>query len=103
MQLNPELAYSPFLVYWLRAPTMRRHVADRMTGTNPNIQKINQVAVLNFPFPTGISVPQQLSIVAYLDDVQARTNTLKRLQAETAAELDALLLSVLDSAFKGKL
>jgi hypothetical protein len=30
-------------------------------------------------------------------------NSLKRLQAETAAELDALLPSVLDQAFKSKL
>ncbi len=103
MQLDPELAYGPFFVYWLRAPTMRRHVADRMTGTNPNIQKINQGAVLNFPFPTGLSVSQQRSIVAYLDDVQARTNALKRMQAETAAELNALLPSILDRAFKGQL
>lgn len=31
------------------------------------------------------------------------THTLNRLQAETAAELDALLPSILDKAFKGEL
>jgi hypothetical protein len=30
-------------------------------------------------------------------------NAMKRLQAETAAELDALLPSILDKAFKGEL
>jgi type I restriction enzyme S subunit len=46
---------------------------------------------------------EQHSIVTYLDSLQAKVNTLKALQAETAAELDALLPSVLDKAFKGEL
>jgi len=33
----------------------------------------------------------------------AKANVLKRLQPETAAELDALLPSILDKAFKGEL
>jgi len=33
----------------------------------------------------------------------AEVDALKRLQAETAAELDALLPAVLDRAFKGRL
>ncbi len=53
-----------------------------------------------------IAVPpleEQWRIVAYLDDLHARVDALKRLQAETAAELDALLPSILDRAFKGEL
>jgi type I restriction enzyme S subunit len=46
---------------------------------------------------------EQRRIVAYLDDLQARVNDLKRLQAETEAELNALLPSILDKAFKGEL
>jgi type I restriction enzyme S subunit len=42
-------------------------------------------------------------IVAYLDKLQAKVEALKRLQAETATELDALLPSILDKAFKGEL
>jgi type I restriction enzyme S subunit len=45
----------------------------------------------------------QCRIVAELDTLQAEVDALKRLQAETAAELDALLPSILDRAFKGKL
>ena len=33
----------------------------------------------------------------------AKVDVLKRMQAETAAELDALLPSILDKAFKGEL
>ena len=37
------------------------------------------------------------------DHAKVRRGTLKRLQAETAAELDALLPSILDKAFRGEL
>lgn len=39
----------------------------------------------------------------WFNDLYARIDTLKRLQAETAAELDALLPAVLDRAFRGEL
>jgi len=42
-------------------------------------------------------------IAAYLDSVQARLASLRELQSETQEELDALLSSVLDRAFKGEL
>jgi type I restriction enzyme S subunit len=46
---------------------------------------------------------EQRRIVAELDALQAGVDALKRLQAETSAELDALLPSILDKAFKGEL
>jgi len=48
-------------------------------------------------------LPEQRRIVAYLDDLLAKVDQLKTLQAETAAELDALLPSILDRAFCGEL
>lgn len=42
-------------------------------------------------------------MVAQLDALQAQVDGLKRLQSETAAELDALLPSMLNRAFKGEL
>ena len=42
-------------------------------------------------------------VVPKLDALQAEVDALKRLQAETAAELDALLPAILDKAFKGEL
>jgi type I restriction enzyme S subunit len=38
-----------------------------------------------------------------LDALQAQVEALRKLQVETAAELDALLPSILDKAFKGNL
>jgi type I restriction enzyme S subunit len=48
-------------------------------------------------------LPEQRRIVAYLDDLQQKTDSLKALQAETSAELDALMPSILDKAFRGEL
>ena len=64
--------------------------------------KLNQkyARTIQFPLPP---LPEQRRIVAELDALQAEVDALKRLQAETATELDALLPAVLDKAFKGEL
>jgi len=46
---------------------------------------------------------EQQRIAAYLDGLQSKVDALKELQFETAAELDALMPSILDRAFKGDL
>jgi hypothetical protein len=54
--------------------------------------------------PGSVAPPtEQRRIVADLDALQAEVDALKRLQAETAAELDVLLPAILDRVFKGKL
>jgi len=46
-------------------------------------------------------IEEQRRIVAYLDGLQAQMDALKKLQAQTAALLSALLPAILDRAFKG--
>jgi type I restriction enzyme S subunit len=103
MRFKESLVDPFFFVYWLRSPFMRKYVASHMTGTNPNIQKINQQTIINFPFPMSVSLSEQYSTVAELDALQYEVDHLKRLQAEANAELDALLPAVLNRAFTGKL
>jgi type I restriction enzyme, S subunit len=50
-----------------------------------------------------IPLDEQRHIVAYLDGLQAKLKALRELQSQTQVELDALLPSVLDRAFKGEL
>jgi type I restriction enzyme, S subunit len=47
------------------------------------------------------SIAEQHRIVAYLDNIQAKVDNLKRLQSETSAELSAMLPSILDKAYRG--
>lgn len=101
--INEERADKRFVHCWLRSVPVREYVSRVAKGTSPTMKKISQGTVMNIPFPSGLSLPEQRRIVAYLDDLQAKVDALKRLQAETAAELNALLPSVLDKAFKGEL
>lgn len=64
--------------------------------------KLNQKNAMKISFPLP-PLPEQRRIVAYLDDLQAKVDSLKASQAQSAAELDALLPSILDKAFKGEL
>lgn len=61
---------------------------------------LTNIRMLSLPFP---SLAEQRRVVAELDALQAEVDALKRLQFETAAELDALLPAILDKAFKGEL
>ena len=72
-------------------------MGERHSQGNLNLKLLRNVEL---PLP---QIPEQRRIVAELDALQAEVDALKRLQAETAAELDALLPAILDRAFKGEL
>jgi restriction endonuclease S subunit len=63
---------------------------------------LNQGHVLGIPLPFP-QLPDQKHIVAYLDDLIPKIDVLEKFQAQAAAELEALLPSILDKAFKGEL
>jgi type I restriction enzyme, S subunit len=79
-----------------------RTVIEEKAKTTSGIWKINQGHILS----TSIPVPplaEQHQIVAELAALQSEADALKRLQDETAADLDALLPAVLHLAFRGEL
>ncbi len=89
-----------FFMYSLIAPTFTVY-ANELSGRT-RMPKLNQ----NQLFAFRLSYPplsEQQHIVAYLDELQSNVDSLKRNQAEISAELDALLPSILDKAFKGEL
>jgi type I restriction enzyme S subunit len=90
---------------WLHAlvryKAFRDDAASHFKGTAGQ-QRVPQ----NFLEEKIIPVPplsEQRRIVAELDTLQEQVNKLKRMQSETAVELDALMPSILDKAFKGEL
>jgi len=90
-----------YLFFFLRSPFFRDRLFPSATGTANQANIGNgDIERINFSPPP---LPEQRRIVAELDALQAEVDALKRLQAETAAELDALLPAVLDRAFKGEL
>jgi type I restriction enzyme S subunit len=101
LRLDQKRAEPRLVAAYINSPIGRSYMfAERkqMTGqANVNATKLKALPI-HLP-----GLTEQRRIVAYLDDLQAKVNALKKLQAETAAELDALLPSILDKAFKGEL
>jgi type I restriction enzyme S subunit len=95
---SPETFEARYVQYWLRS----LYVDLRETsqgGAQPNWSG-GMIKSLEIVFPP---LQEQRRIVAYLDDLQGKTDKLKSLQTETSAELNALLPAILDRAFKGEL
>jgi type I restriction enzyme S subunit len=101
--VNQAIAETRFVWLWLQTNMTRDFISRNAKGTSPTMKKISQGTVMAIPFPSMTPLAEQRRIVTYLDGLQARVDALKRLQAETAAELDALLPSILDKAFRGEL
>ena len=55
------------------------------------------------PFPASLKPEKQSQMVAHLDKVRESIDSLSAAQMKTSQELDALLPSILDKAFKGEL
>ncbi len=89
-----------FVAAWNSSAT--RAAIEEKAKTTSGIWKINQGHILSTRIPAP-PLPEQRRIVTELNALQAEVATVARLQAETAAELDALLPAVLDRAFKGEL
>jgi type I restriction enzyme, S subunit len=99
--LDTEKADSRLVAAYINSPTGRAYMFSerkQMTGqANVNATKLKALPIA---LP---SLAEQRHIVSELDILQAQVDSLKKLQAETTAELDALLPSILDKAFKGEL
>ena len=90
-----------YLNVYLNSPAGQEEVQRRSRTTSGlRILSIGRINSIVIPLP---ALPEQDRIVAYLDEVQVKVDALKRTQAETEAELDALLPSILDRAFRGEL
>jgi len=91
---------SRFLWHMLRSRTIFDRTWSSTTGTAQPTVPLRAIRELPIPLP---SLAEQREGVAYLDRLQTNVDVLKKLQAQTAAELEALMPSILDKAFKGEL
>lgn len=89
-----------YLVHLLNSNWIKGRMADKSRGDM--IPHIVLREIRAFPVPTP-PLFEQRRIGSELDALQVEADALKRLQAETAVELDALLPSILDRAFSGEL
>jgi len=101
LRLDTDKA-DPYLVAsFINSPAGRAYMfGERKQMTGQANVKATKLKALPIPLPP---LAEQRRIVSELNALQAEVDALKRLQTETAAELDALLPAILDKAFKGEL
>ena len=98
---NQQTILPQFFLYQLLSPLVQEdQIATLSKGSASPHLNIGALRHFRLRLP---ALAEQRRIVAELDALQAEVDALKRLQAETAAELDALLPAILDRAFKGEL
>jgi type I restriction enzyme S subunit len=93
-------ALAPFLYWTLQSRSVADTIQSATKGSTFKEITLGRLRAIPIPLPP---LAEQRRIVAELDALQAEVDALKRLQAETAAKLDALLPAILDRAFKGEL
>jgi restriction endonuclease S subunit len=95
-----ERATMAYLAHFMRSALFLRQAIE--LTHNLLLPRLRTALLEGIPIPLP-SPDEQRHIVAYLDGLQAKVDELKRLQAETQKELDALMPSILAKAFAGEL
>lgn len=91
---------SRYLLHFLNSPCFTDQIAVSGRGqTHPHI-RVGDAPHFLLPLAP---LEHQIEIVAELDALQSKLDSVNALQSETAAELDAMLPAILDKAFKGEL
>jgi type I restriction enzyme S subunit len=88
-----------FLELAIASPFSQDHLVNRKTGLADAQVNISQAILRTTPV-SYTSLTEQHRIIAYLENLQTKVNTLKRIQSSTAAEMDAMLPSILDKSFQ---
>ena len=92
---NSDKVDAKYLAYFLKAPNTRKKIA----GNGANISNLNQKVLQNLaiPFP---SLPEQQSIVSFLDSLNEKLNTLQQNYSRICDECDALKQAILRQVFE---
>ena len=92
------VATARFTCFYLLTPEGLHAVGEASPGSADRNRTLSAKAFMQIPVP----VPPYADQLRF-DALCREVDTLKRLQTETAAELDTLLPAILDRAFKGEL
>ena len=99
--MDTEKVLPEFVRYAVNSRIARKNIETFCATTAGNIGiSAGDLKRITFPVPP---IAEQKMIANYLDDLQSKVDSLKQLQSEASAEIDALLPSILEKAFKGEL
>jgi type I restriction enzyme S subunit len=100
MKPNQKILDGKFFWYFMKSQTGQNQFQQLVTSTAKQTITVPKLKTIEVPVP---SLDEQREIVSYLDGLQIQLEQLRNLQDESQSELDALMPSVLDKAFKGEL
>lgn len=89
-----------FLLYALFSDETIRQCNKMMVGAHYPALRIDQVARIKMPLP---SLEEQKQIASYLNSIQEKILTLRKMQEQTEKILENITPVVLDRAFRGEL
>lgn len=96
--VNTERVLPEVLDVYFRSPSAWPQLAEISTGTNMRRRRLHPSSFLAFKMPLP---PMETQV--RLREVKSRLDSLADVQAQSAAELNSLLPSILDKAFSGEL
>jgi type I restriction enzyme S subunit len=91
-----------WLDHAMKSPVLRDQIEHGASGTSPTMKNISKEKVLQLLLPQH-TIQKQSRIVAELNDLRTKLDALKCVHIDTSVELDALMPSILDRAFRGEL
>lgn len=94
--------FDPWYVSTLMSSPHGKKFFQAASKQTTNLASINQRQLKAFPL-FDLPLERQRRIVAERNTLQVKIDAVKALQADTSAELDAMLPAILDKAFKGEL
>lgn len=97
-EVNTAKVLPEVLDVYFRTPSVWPQLSGASTGTNVRRRRLKPETFLAYRLPLPSMEVQQR-----LKRIKGKVEALKTLHAQTAADLDALLPSILDRAFKGEL
>ncbi|MBD2692810.1 restriction endonuclease subunit S [Anabaena catenula] len=103
IRIRPNTVYitPEYLNTYLNSPIGKDQMLELSRTTSGLFTlSVGRIKSIKIPVPP---LPEQRRIVAYLDELQTKIDTIKQFRKEAIKELDALLPSILDKAFKGEL
>jgi type I restriction enzyme, S subunit len=101
LRLDPDRILPAYAQRMLRHLRLSGQLIDfaRTTAGQYNVS-LGRLRSADIPVPP---ILEQRRIIAHLDELQEKTDALRRLQAEASVEVNALTPSILDKAFRGEL
>lgn len=97
---NRKILNGKFFWYFMKSSIGQNQFQLLVTSTAKQTITVPKLKSIQVPIP---SLEEQQRLVTYLDGLQTQVSKLRAAQGETARELNALMPSVLDRAFKGEM